>query len=393
MSRISCKKVAVDAFQPFTVGRTNEHVVEAYALPIEYEEHYHQSGTKPLPNAEHLLKINHNKINIPGIKQYLTSCKWPAGLQETLILNLLKMPVRFFICDDSGSMNTDDDHRLYTNSQGVTKLINCTRWSGLTASLTFHANLAKAANSLTQFRFLNALTPITLGDGQSDPDAELERFLDLVNEPPSGKTPLCVHIREVVRQISSMADELRSKGQKACVVIASDGESTDGDVADALRPLEHLPAWVVIRLCTDEEKIVNYWNSIDNDLELDMDVLDDLEAEAKEIEEVNHWLTYGEPLHQLREFGIPIKEIDLLDEATLTLDQIRLFASLLRVTDYPHPEEDWPAFVRVVNKRQRASGRTWSPINKRQSNWIETAKIKGSQRGSKGGYTQGCVIL
>lgn len=141
MSRISFKKVAVDAFQPFPADRAKEHVVEAYALPIEDEECYHQNGTKALPNAERLLQVNQNKINIPGIKQYLSSCKWPVGLQETLILNLLKIPVRFFICDDSGSMNTDDDHRLYTNNQGVIKLIHCTRWSGLTASLTFHAHL------------------------------------------------------------------------------------------------------------------------------------------------------------------------------------------------------------------------------------------------------------
>lgn len=46
-------------------------------------------------------------------------------------------------------------------------------------------------------------------------------------------------------------------------------------------------------------------------------------------------------MHRLREFGIPIKEIDLLDEAKLTLDQIRLFASLLfggKPDDYPHPD-------------------------------------------------------
>ncbi len=242
---------------------------------------------------------------------------------------------------------------------------------------------------------------MTLGDGQSDPDVELERLLDHLNEPPSGKTPLCVHIREVVRSLLWLTSFEAP--------IASDGESTDGDVADALRPLEHLPAWVVIRLCTDEEKIVNYWNNIDNDLELDMDVLDDLEAEAKEIEAVNRWLTYGEPLHQLREFGIPIKEIDLLDEATLTLDpppyceySLKFFfqnfvdalnGRLGKVADYPHPEEDWPAFVRVVNKRQRAIGKTWSPVIKRQSNWIETAKIKCSLRCGKGGDTLGCVIF
>jgi hypothetical protein len=59
-------------------------------------------------------------------------------------------------------------------------------------------------------------------------------------------------------------------------VIATDGESTDGNLADAMKPLEELPVWVVIRLCTDEDSVVEYWNNIDSQLELDMDVLDDL---------------------------------------------------------------------------------------------------------------------
>jgi hypothetical protein len=32
---------------------------------------------------------------------------------------------------------------------------------------------------------------------------------------------------------------------------------------------------LVIRLCTSEEAVVQYWNNIDSQLEIDVDVLDD----------------------------------------------------------------------------------------------------------------------
>lgn len=50
-----------------------------------------------------------------------------------------------------------------------------------------------------------------------------------------------------------------------------------------MRPLEKLPVWVVIRLCTDEDRMTTYWNNVDSDLELSMDVIDDHLGEAKEI--------------------------------------------------------------------------------------------------------------
>lgn len=80
-----------------------------------------------------------------------------------------------------------------------------------------------------------------------------------------------------------MEGRLRAAGQKACVIIATDGESSDGDIVTAMQPLRGLPVWVVVRLCTDENHIVDYWNNIDSQLEVDMDVLDDLCGEAEEV--------------------------------------------------------------------------------------------------------------
>ena len=164
------------------------------------------------------------------------------------------------------------------------------------------------------------------GDDGSQRHHELLRHLD---ESPSGGTPLCRHISEIAMQISALAPQLRANNQKAALIIATDGESSDGDVAQAMAPLGQLPVWVVIRLCTGEENVVNYWNNVDSQLELDMDVLDDLESEAKEIAKVNDWLTYCEPLHRLREFGVMLKDLDLIDEEPLSVDQMRTVVALM----------------------------------------------------------------
>ena len=60
-----------------------------------------------------------------------------------------------------------------------------------------------------------------------------------------------------------------------------------------------------------------------------MEVLEDIFEEANEVFEHNPWLTYCEPLHRLREFGVPLGEIDVLDEAPLSLEQIRLVCSIM----------------------------------------------------------------
>lgn len=38
-----------------------------------------------------------------------------------------------------------------------------------------------------------------------------------------------------------------------------------------------------VRLCTSEQAVVDFWNHLDEQLEVEMDVLDDYESEAKEV--------------------------------------------------------------------------------------------------------------
>ena len=290
-------------------------------------------------------------INESATRAYLARYRWPVGLQTALIKNLTKVPVRFFVCDDSGSMSANDGQKIVAaedpQQQGQSRqppapgsappeqffrFVNCTRWNELVLALEFHAGLAHAAGAPSEFRMLNSCMPVVIGDRIRDPDGLNYNYFTqevLYSVSPSGKTPLCRHMGEIIAKITQYAPVLRANNQKAAVIIATDGESSDGDLADAMKPLQDLPVWVVVRLCTDNIRVVKYWNHIDESLEIDMDVLDDIFGEAKEIKSVNPWFTYAEPIHRLREFGIAIKEIDLLDERKLSLDQIRNFAAIM----------------------------------------------------------------
>ena len=165
-----------------------------------------------------------------------------------------------------------------------------------------------------------------IGDDNGQRYRELLQHLE---QSPNGGTPLCRHISEIVAQITALAPQLRANNQKAAVIIATDGEASDGDIASAMVPLRNLPVWVVIRLCTGEDSIVNYWNNVDGQLELNMEVLDDFESEAQNISKFNNWFTYSEPFHRMREFGVLLKDLDLIDEAPLSTDQMRSVVALL----------------------------------------------------------------
>ena len=176
---------------------------------------------------------------------------------------------------------------------------------------------------MTEFRLLNNGIPITIGGPNSNDG--YERLLQLLNDSPNGDTPLCRHVNDVVSKITPLAPSLRATGKKVKVIIATDGEASDGNLADAMRPLKNLPVWIVVRLCTSVSSINNYWAEIDAELELNMDVIQNHRSEAKEIRGFNPWLNYTEPLHRLREGAVTFREADLLDETKLTTEQIHRF--------------------------------------------------------------------
>ena len=171
---------------------------------------------------------------------------------------------------------------------------------------------------------------------------------------------------------------MRAQNQMVSVTIFTDGEASDGDVATALKQLYNLPVRIIIRLCTDQENIVNYWNDVDANLELHLDILDDLFGENEEVTKWNKWLNYAEPLHRCREWGSHFKEFDLLDEGKLSLDQIRTICALILGGDkdaYPHPAADMKGFLKYVKRQQGTQPSVMNPKTKTLTPWIDIGKL------------------
>lgn len=62
------------------------------------------------------------ELNESGLRTFLSSRAWPNGLQEAVINTTKKMPIRFVICDDSGSMMTTDGALLRRCPDGADRL-------------------------------------------------------------------------------------------------------------------------------------------------------------------------------------------------------------------------------------------------------------------------------
>jgi hypothetical protein len=160
--------------------------------------------------------------------------------------------------------------------------------------------------------------------GQSNDGGEsLARALALLSEAPRADSPICKAVSEVVTKMRAMEEGLRESGKKALLVILTDGASSDGDVVAALKPLEGMPVQIIIRVSTDDNVVIEYWNNVNTSM------LDEIEHEGVQIEEVNSWLTYGPALHRAREYGAALSFLDNVDYCQLSQEDIKSTVQML----------------------------------------------------------------
>jgi len=324
------------------------------------------------------------------------------------------------------------------------KMVRCKRWEEINECVNYQIQLADTVQAPTLFRFLNAPkenlpqkfgihmeaalstnTPLekdiffdassTEVEGTESTELQAEDFspnhtsstsysndvcysvtaqdaMKIMNKTrPSGCTPLTKHILEIQKEIKALEPQLRKERKRVSITIATDGLPTDDQGYDyagthrkfveALRLLEGLPVWIVIRLCTAEYHVVKFYNDLDNEVDLPMDVLDDFKGEAYEVYHTNPWLNYALPLHRLREMGYHDRTFDLIDERLLTKSELYDFCVLLfgrnNFTEMkiPHPSKDWIGFTKAIRVLQKNEMLQWNPLKGDARPWINIKKL------------------
>ena len=331
------------------------------------------------------------------------------GLARALQKNNSVFPQRYWIIDNSGSMATQDGNRIVpTTKSDSLRTVPCTRWKELQGTVEYHVQMAALLQAPTVFRLLNnpgaAAGPQQFSvatRGEKYVDADVATALStIMNTSPGGVTPLVRHIREIQQEVAAMAPALMQKGQRVAIILATDGLPTDergigGEVQkrlfiDAMRTLEGLPVWIVVRLCTDDSSVVNFYNDLDNQLELSLEVLDDFIAEGQEVYEMNKWLTYGLPLHRMREMGFHDRLFDLLEERKLTKDEVydlcRIIFGPDQLDGVPEPAVDFKGFAKCIGRLSESESKQWSPSKKKMLPWIRMEALKKE-------YGDNCCVM
>merc|ERR1719330_892343 len=357
----------------------------------------------PIASAPEHSERQSSELSSSQIKE-LVGQGFSEGLAKSFTQTLKEFPLRIWVIDNSGSMQKTDGHRIISGTNSDVKIVNSTRWNEIKETVEYHIQLSALLRAPTSFRLLNH-PGAHIGSQQFDIcqmgsdniPSEVSKAMSIMSRVrPGGVTPLTDRVNEIYIDVKSMMSSLEMEGKRVAIVLATDGLPTDSTgISDAynkqcfvesLRRLEGLPIWLVIRLCTDEEEVVDFYNSLDDELELSMDVLDDYIGKAEEVYEHNEWLNYTLPLHRLREMGHHDRVFDLIDERKLNKMELKDFCMLLFGSDNmdgtPDPDIDWDGFISDVERLLSTEKQYWHPIKKRMKPWLSMNKLKRNTTGT-----------
>ena len=338
------------------------------AVPASSTEPVSATSTKPVP---------------------LPKGGWTHGLMREMSKSTASFPVRYVIVDNSASMNLSDGRRLVANKDGHLCPVTSTRWAELGDSILELANVTAALRAEThyhllnpsvegQYFVLNAQDSSTARDSRPSDIAQLRRVM---KTPCEYSTPLTEAVERIAKCIAPSEGALRDAGKRAIVIVATDGLPDDANsFVRAMINLQRLPVWVVVRLCTNDDGVVDYWTKLDKQSEMPLEVLDDIAGEAKEAHRYNPWLVCSPELHLARTVGVKDKLYDLLDEQPMAPSQVKEFIERLLgdggESRLAEPELELDLFLQQVRKLAASSPTVYNPMTKTMGPWIDVRALQ-----------------
>jgi len=361
-----------------------------------------------------------------ALGECLSSLGLPPGLLSPAYHNYLNCESRMWLLDNSSHMKKQDSHvgRSLGREGGtlggsiVERVDRATRWEELKECVEFHAEMSSRCWIPTKFWLVNdPANSATGGQRQREPWERYSQKFNLCHGTPrdvpsemnlirhvmknatldQSPCPLSSCLRSLSRGLIKHGPDIAARGAHVTLVICTQGRPTDSvgksdrhvlaKFGDELSALSKLPVRIIVRLCTDNEKVRDMYNTID--LESDcVDVLDDFWGESLEVYLHNPWLTYTMGLHRLRESGLAPKLMDELDTRPLCLDEIHQLCKLLFIGEdsgfnLPHPQENWCGFLIGLETLVENEKPQWNPIKKRPTPWINLRKLKAMHGGGK----------
>lgn len=317
------------------------------------------------------------------------------GLAEEVVLEEERVLFRHWIVDNSGSMLSCDGH-VIRGRQNKARLVTTTRWAELQETIEYHAEMSGLMEATSFFNLMNS--PIDPGvpklfsvaaDANNIPHEVVTAKRSIRKCQPFGPSPITPLLTKIRDTIAVSTDQLRENGKKAVIVLATDGLPTDShgtysvnaaqEFMDVLFSMMHMPIWVVIRLCTDDPEVCKFYNALDCDLELPLEVLGDPIKSSTQVGEHNPWLNYAMPLHRIRERGSQSRVFDILDERPLNKDEVCSLLAIIfgkaRIANTPDIHDDWKGFIRALGPIVKQEGTIWNPKTKKLEPWIDIRRL------------------
>jgi len=314
---------------------------------------------KPAESLCHQAHASDATTSAPTIER-LIGLGMPAHIARLVVQENAQIARRIFL-DNSGSTQNFDGKVLDDLPGQEKEWRQCTRWEEICQIAVMHARWNMEYGTLSEFVILNpdSSSPkfeqgndyfmIDNAKGNGDQQIEqLDQMLQCVRH--LGDTPITNRLREIRAQLAPQAAELARSGQKVILVLVTDGVPStndgnldyDGMVQELRRFSTELPVQLVVRLCTDDDEVAEFYNQILRDLELQLDIIDDMVSEAgKAYKRGNSFFAYTPIIQLLREGGTSLKVLNVLGERHLNPTEAALVSQLLvrGIDDPPLPTE------------------------------------------------------